>query len=252
MSRRNVLLASAAAGALIFAAAAAVTVPAAAAVSGCSVTYQNLNTWQSSPTSGGFNTTLAITNLGDPVSHWTLTFTLPAGHTRTGGWNATYTGTTAVTATDAGWNGSIGTGATNATVGLQGDWTRSASGSAPPNPFPQPTNFALNGVACTGSTTSPSPSSSTSGGNRAPTVGLTSPTAGQTFTAPATVNFAATASDPDGTVARVEFLNGSTVLGSDSSSPFTFSWTNVAAGSYSLSARAVDNAGAAKIGRAHV
>jgi endoglucanase len=242
MSRRNVLLASAAAGALVFAAAAAVTVPAAAAVSGCSVTYQSLNTWQSSPTSGGFNTTLAITNLGDPISHWTLTFTLPAGQTRTGGWNATYTGTTAVTATDTGWNGAIGTGATNATAGLQGDWTRSASGSAPPNPFPQPANFALNGVACTGSTTSPSASASS--GNRAPTVSLTSPTAGQTDTAPATVNFAATASDPDGTIARVEFLNGSTVLGSDTSSPYTFSWTNVAAGSYSVSARAVDNAGA--------
>jgi hypothetical protein len=245
MSHRNVFLASAAVGAIVLVAtAAAVTLPASAAAAGCAVTYQNVNAWQSTPTSGGFNTTLAITNLGDPISHWTLTFTMPSGQTRTGGWNATYTGSTAVTATDAGWNGAIGTGATNATVGLQGDWTRSASGSTPPNPLPQPANFALNGVACTGSTTSPSPSSSPSGGNRAPSVSLTSPTAGQTYTAPATVGFAATASDPDGTVARVEFLNGTTVLGSDSTAPYTFSWTNVGAGSYSVSARAVDNAGA--------
>jgi endoglucanase len=246
MSHRKALLASAAVGALVLAGAGAVVaLPASAAASGCSVTYQNLNTWQSSPTSGGFNTILAITNLGDPITGWTLTFTLPSGHTRNGGWNATFTGTTSVTATDVGWNGSVGTGATNATVGLQGNWTRPAAGSAPPNPFPRPTDFVLNGVACTGSTTSPSPSASTSpGGNRPPTIALTSPTASQQFTAPATVNFAATASDPDGTVARVEFLNGSTVLGSDTTAPYTLVWTNVPAGAYSVSARAIDNLGA--------
>jgi endoglucanase len=245
MRHRRALLASGAVGVLVAAAAAVVALPASAAAAGCSVTYQNTSAWQSSPTSGGFNTTLAITNLGDPVSHWTLTFTLPAGQTRTGGWNATFTGTTAVSATDIGWNGAIGTGTTNTSVGLQGDWTRAAAGSTPPTPLPQPTNFALNGVACTGSTTSPSASASSSpGGNQAPTVGLTSPTAGQTFTAPATVNFAATASDPGGSVARVDFLNGSTVLGSDTTSPYTFAWANVAAGTYSVSARAVDNLGA--------
>jgi len=244
MSHRKALLASVAAGAVVLAGAAVVALPASAATSGCSVTYANTNAWQSSSTSGGFTTTLAITNLGDPITHWTLTFTLPGGHTRTGGWNATFTGTSAVTATDIGWNGSIGTGTTNTTVGLQGTWTRTAPGSTPPSPFPQPTNFDLNGVACTGST-GPSPSASaSSGGNRAPSVALTSPTAGQTFTVPATVNLAATASDPDGTVARVEFLNGSTVLSSDTTPPYTFSWTNVTAGSYSVSARAVDNLGA--------
>jgi endoglucanase len=247
MSHRKALLASCAAAALVAAGAAAVALPASAAAAGCSVTYQSPNAWQSTPTSGGFTTTLAIKNLGDPISHWTLTFTMPSGHTRTSGWNATFSGSTSVTATDAGWNGSIGTGVTNASVGLQGEWTRPAAGSGPPNPLPQPTNFALNGVACTGTTTSPSPSVSTSsspGGNRPPTVSLTAPAAGQTYTVPATVNFAATASDPDGTVARVDFLNGSTVVGSDSSSPYTFAWTGVAAGNYSVSARAVDNAGA--------
>jgi endoglucanase len=244
MKHRKALLAAGAAVALVVSGAAALAIPASAATAGCSVAYQSLSTWQSSPTSGGFNTTLAITNLGDPIAHWTLTFTLPSGQTRTGGWNATYTGTTSVSATDVGWNGAIGTGQTNATVGLQGDWTRSTAGSAPPNPFPQPTNFALNGVACTGSVTSPSPSSSSPSANQPPTASLTSPAAGATFTAPATVNFAATASDPDGTVARVDFLSGSTVVGSDTTSPYAYAWTNVAAGSYSVSARAVDNLGA--------
>lgn len=243
MRHRNVLLAGGAA--MLACAALAIVVPTMArAAVGCSVTYQNTNAWQSTPTSGGYNTTLAITNLGDPIAHWTLTFTMPAGQTRTGGWNAVYSGTTAVTAADVGWNGSIGTNQTNASVGLQADWTRTTAGSAPPNPMPQPTNFVLNGVACTGSTTSPSPSASPSGGNRPPTLLLTSPTGGQIFTAPATVNFAANASDPDGTVTRVEFLNGTTVVGSDTTSPYSFAWTNVAAGTYQVSARATDNQGA--------
>lgn len=244
MRHRKALLASSAA--VLACAALAIVVPTMArAAVGCTVAYQNTNAWLSTPTSGGFNTTLAITNLGDPITHWTLTFTMPTGLTRTGGWNATYSGTaTAVTATDVGWNGSIGTGQTNATVGLQGDWTRTTAGSAPPNPMPQPANFALNGVACTGSTTSPSPSVSPSGGNRPPTLLMTSPTGGQVFTPPATVNFAATASDPDGTVARVEFLNGTTVVGTDTTSPYTFAWMNVAPGTYQVSARATDNLGA--------
>src|SRR5438552_2932484 len=109
MIQRKALLASVGVGVVVVAAAAVVAIPAAAAAAGCFVTYQNVNAWQSTPTSGGFNTTLAITNLGDPVSHWSLTFTMPGGQTRTGGWNATFTGTSAVTATDIGWNGAIGT-----------------------------------------------------------------------------------------------------------------------------------------------
>ncbi|MFI0898399.1 cellulase family glycosylhydrolase [Streptomyces sp. NPDC020983] len=151
--RKAGLLAAGAAAAVIAACVVPSPTFAAAAASGCQVSYQNVNTWQSSPTSGGFGASLAITNLGDPVSHWKLTFTMPTGQTLTSGWNATFTGTTSVSATDVGWNGSIGTGKTDTSVGLQGTWTRSAQGSAPPNPLPQPTDFALNGVPCTGSTT---------------------------------------------------------------------------------------------------
>ncbi len=235
MRHRKSSLAPVAMGVVVVAGLVAVAKPAAAATTGCSVTYQSLNAWQSSPTSGGFNTTLAITNLGDPISHWTLTFTPPSGQTMTGGWNATFSIATTVSATDVGWNGSIGTGATNTSAGVQGTWSRASAGSAPPNPFPQPTDFALNGVRCTGSTTS---------ANLPPTVSLTNPVTGQAFTAPATITLAATASDPDGNVVRVDFLSGSTVIGSDTTSPYTFSWANVPAGNYAVSARVVDNSGA--------
>lgn len=76
-----------------------------------------------------------------------------------------------------------------------------------------------------------------------PTVTLNAPTNNATFTAPATVNLAATASDPDGSISKVEFFNGTTKLGEDASSPYTYSWTNVAGGSYTITAVATDNAG---------
>ncbi len=81
-------------------------------------------------------------------------------------------------------------------------------------------------------------------GNSPPTVTLTQPADGATFTAPATVNLAATASDADGTVTKVEFFNGAAKLGEDTTAPYSFTWSGVAAGTYTLTARATDDLGA--------
>jgi hypothetical protein len=81
-------------------------------------------------------------------------------------------------------------------------------------------------------------------GNVAPTVDLTGPAGGATFTAPASVTISANAADSDGTVTKVDFYQGATLLGTDTTSPYSFAWTNVAAGSYSLTAKATDNVGA--------
>ena len=77
--------------------------------------------------------------------------------------------------------------------------------------------------------------------NSAPSVSITQPLAGAAFYEPATVNLAATASDSDGTVAKVEFFNGATKLGEDATAPYAYAWTGVAQGSYSITARATDN-----------
>jgi hypothetical protein len=81
-------------------------------------------------------------------------------------------------------------------------------------------------------------------GDSPPVVTLTQPSDGATFTQPATVNLAATASDADGTVTKVEFFNGAAKLGEDTSAPYNFTWSGVAAGTYTLTARATDNLGA--------
>lgn len=89
-----------------------------------------------------------------------------------------------------------------------------------------------------------SPSIGSCSSNASPTVSITSPSNGASFTAPANLTINATASDSDGSIASVQFFQGSTLLGTDTSSPYSFTWSNVAAGSYSLTARATDNAGA--------
>jgi RHS repeat-associated protein len=77
----------------------------------------------------------------------------------------------------------------------------------------------------------------------APTVAITSPTSGASFTAPATITIAATASDADGTVAKVDFYQGATLLGTATTAPYSFIWSNLPAGNYSLTAKATDNVG---------
>ena len=79
--------------------------------------------------------------------------------------------------------------------------------------------------------------------NVPPAVGITGPANGASFTEPATIIIAADATDSDGTIARVDFLAGATLLGTVTNSPFSFTWSNVPAGSYALTAQATDNRG---------
>ncbi|MCI0534183.1 MAG: Ig-like domain-containing protein [Verrucomicrobiales bacterium] len=77
--------------------------------------------------------------------------------------------------------------------------------------------------------------------NQPPTVSITSPAEGATFTAPATVTVQTQASDPDGTVAKVDFFSNGNLVGTAATSPFTITLNNVPAGNYSLTATATDN-----------
>jgi len=146
MRYRVALVAAAAAGLLVTGALAAVTA-ASAASSGCSATYAVASQWQ-----GGFQGGVSFTNLGDPLSTWKLEFTFPtATQSVTQGWGATWSQAgTRVTATNMSWNGPVTTGGA-VSVGFIGAW----SGSNP-----APTAFSVNGVTCTGSVTTPTPSAS--------------------------------------------------------------------------------------------
>ncbi|WP_424529515.1 glycoside hydrolase family 48 protein [Sphaerisporangium viridialbum] len=218
MKRRGVWVALTSLAAGLFTVLA--SVPASAAVA-CTVDYVD-NNWGG----GGFGASLKVTNKGDAWTNWTLTFTLPGNEKVAQGWSADWTQSGQnVTAKSLSWNGALSNGQST-DIGFNGSYTGTYAG--------KPTSFTVNGVTCNGGTPV----------NQPPTVSLTSPTAGQTFTAPATVNLAATAADSDGTVSKVDFYNGTTLLGTDTTAPYTYSWTGVAAGSYSLTAKATDNLGA--------
>lgn len=79
--------------------------------------------------------------------------------------------------------------------------------------------------------------------NAGPAISLTSPTVSSSFVAPATVNLAATATVSSGSISNVKFYNGNTLLSTANGSPYTYSWTNVAAGTYNIRAVATDNQG---------
>ena len=79
--------------------------------------------------------------------------------------------------------------------------------------------------------------------NLPPTVSLTAPTDGQVVLAPANVTLSATAADQDGTVSKVEFYAGTTLIGTKTTAPFTYDWTAVSAGTYTITAKATDDRG---------
>ncbi len=80
--------------------------------------------------------------------------------------------------------------------------------------------------------------------NAPPTISLTSPSAGATIVAPATVVLSASASDADGSVAKVEFFSGALLVATLAAPPYSATLTALPAGSYSFSAKATDDDGA--------
>lgn len=79
--------------------------------------------------------------------------------------------------------------------------------------------------------------------NAPPVVTLTSPTNGTVAVAPAVFTLTATASDPDGSVRLVSFYANDRLLGRSASAPYTYAWSKVPAGKYTVTAVATDNQG---------
>jgi uncharacterized protein (DUF2141 family) len=67
-------------------------------------------------------------------------------------------------------------------------------------------------------------------------VSITNPANGAVFTAPANIDIVADATASGATVTNVSFFNGTSLLGSATSPPFSFNANNLAAGNYALSA----------------
>ncbi|MBM3757085.1 MAG: DUF1929 domain-containing protein [Acidobacteria bacterium] len=79
--------------------------------------------------------------------------------------------------------------------------------------------------------------------NNPPSVSITSPAPGTSVPAPGSFTIAANASDPENNLSKVEFYNGATKLGEDLVAPYSFVWSGIAAGNYTITARAIDTQG---------
>jgi hypothetical protein len=82
--------------------------------------------------------------------------------------------------------------------------------------------------------------------NNPPWATLTDPADNSNLAAGAPVALNVTASDLDGSVARVEFYDGVMKIGEDTTMPFAHSWTGATAGHHILRVRAVDDAGGSR------
>ena len=80
-------------------------------------------------------------------------------------------------------------------------------------------------------------------GNVAPTVSLTSPANGASFTTNDQITVSANASDTDGNVTSVQFFANGSSIGSDNSSPYSIT-TSLGAGTFDITAVATDNCNA--------
>jgi hypothetical protein len=120
-----------------------------------------------------------------------------------------------------------------------------ASGSITAYPA-QTTTYTLTATSATGQSASRTATATVTGVavNRPPTVALVAPLNGATTSAPGTFALAATASDPDGTVAKVAFYRNGVLLGTDTAAPYTSALSALAAGTYALTAVATDDRGA--------
>ena len=83
--------------------------------------------------------------------------------------------------------------------------------------------------------------------NQIPTVSMTQPVTGTEYKTTDVISLQATASDIDGSIARVEFYANGNLIGISYTSPYKYDWTCSVAGNYLLTAKAYDNEGASDI-----
>ncbi|MEV0402358.1 glycoside hydrolase family 6 protein [Actinoallomurus sp. NPDC050550] len=102
---------------------------------GCQVTY-SVNQW-----SNGFTASVGITNLGDPISSWTLEWDFAGNQQISQGWSGTFSQSGKhVTVQSLSYNGSLGTN-TSTSLGFNASY--SGTNDAP-------TSFSVNGTTCNG------------------------------------------------------------------------------------------------------
>ena len=77
-----------------------------------------------------------------------------------------------------------------------------------------------------------------------PSVVITSPANNSSFVSGPSITIAAAATSPNATVTKVEFFDGTTKLGEDTSSPYSYVWNGASTGVHTVTAKVTNNANA--------
>ncbi len=128
---------------------------------------------------------------------------------------------------------------------------RRRGGATPPPPSPSPSPTPAPTPSATPTPTpaptpspTPVPTPTPTPDAGAPTTNITSPTGGAQYNAPANITISASASAASGkTITRVDFYAGTTMIGTDTTAPYSVAWSNVAGGNYILTTKATDGSG---------
>ncbi|HEV2638023.1 MAG TPA: glycoside hydrolase family 6 protein [Actinocrinis sp.] len=191
--------AAAASAALVATALVAISAEQASAASGCSVSYTITNQWNV-----GFGTNISITNLGSPITSWTLAWTFGGNQQVTQLWNGNYTQSGAnVSVTSLSYNGALATNAST-TLGFNGSYSGTDT---------VPTQFTLNGVVCNGTTTGGGPTSNPP--TTTPPTTTPPPTTPPTTTPPTTTPPTNPTNPPPGTHVANPFVGSNPYLNPD-------------------------------------
>ena len=208
-----------AAAALGCAGLAAVAAAPASAAPVCQVTYTVNSDWGT-----GFSVAINITNNGPAITSWTLGYAYTGNQQIAQGWSGNWSQSGEnITVTNASWNGSLATGG-SASIGANFSYTGTNTA---------PAAFTLNGSTCNGTRAAAARPRCRSPAR--PTARRSPPR--RRFPSPPRPRSRA------GSISKVEFFNGATLLGTATSSPYTFTWSSVPAGTYSLTAEAFDASG---------
>ncbi|WP_162926881.1 glycosyl hydrolase [Flavobacterium psychrotrophum] len=81
-------------------------------------------------------------------------------------------------------------------------------------------------------------------GNASPSVTINTPLNGANYVQGATVIINASSTDLDGTITSVKFYDGTTLIGEDTTAPYSFEWASPGVGNHSITAVATDNGNA--------
>jgi hypothetical protein len=175
----------------------------AGAATGCSVAYSVPSQWNT-----GFTVAITITNLGDPITSWSLGYAYGGNQQLAQGWSGNWTQSGQnVTVTNASWNGSL---ATNGTVQFGANFNYSGTNTAP-------ATFTLNGVTCTGQTTGNPGTITTSSGSLSVQQGSTG-----------TVGLSLSSAPPSNVTVTTARSSGNTGVSVTGGSSLTFTPSNFA------------------------